>query len=114
MTTLARDMACRESNSIPSVVGYVRVVRQRTLTKWSNIHLERAGESIEDVADLLDSAITANLLTVLSGKRIGVPIFEPQRKIRQKVGWSNVCRFLASQNFPAEVIGKKSKFSCLI
>ena len=103
---LSCDMACSESNFIPPVTGYMRVIRQRTFTRWINGHLEINDVSIEDVGDLLDSAITAKLLTVLSGRRIALPIFEPQRKIRQQVGWRNVCKFLASQDFPAEVIGK--------
>ena len=100
------DMAGCKSNFIPPAAGYMRVIRRRTFTRWINVHLEIDDVSIEDVADLLDSAITAKLLTVLSGRRIAVPIFEPQRKIRQRVGWRNVCKFLASQDFPAEVIGK--------
>ena len=106
MTARIHDMACRESNFIFPVVGYMRVIRRRTLTKWINVHLEEADELVEDVIDLLDSGITAKLLTILSGRHVAVPIFEPQRKIRQHVGWKNVCSFLASQDFAAEVTGK--------
>lgn len=109
-TQQIRDMACGESHFIFPVTGYMRVIRRRTLTKWTNIHLEIAGVSIEDVTDLLDSGTTAKLLTVLSGRHIGVPVFEPQRKIRQQVGWRNVCSFLTSQAFPAEVIGRRQYF----
>lgn len=107
---LGYDMACCKSNSIPPAARYMRVIRQRTFTRWINVHLEIDDISIEDVADLLDSTITAKLLTVLSGRRIAVPIFEPQRKIRQRIGWRNVCKFLANQDFPAEVIGKNNFF----
>ena len=99
-------MACLEGNFILPVAGYMQVIRRRTLTKWSNIHLEAVGESVDDVVDLLDSGRTAKLLSILSGRRIAVPIFERQRKKRQHVGWKNVCSFLARQEFPEGVIGK--------
>jgi len=42
----------------------------------------------------------------LSGRNIAVPIFQPQQKKRQQVGWRNIFSFLASQEFPEEVVGK--------
>lgn len=99
--------ASPKGNTILPLAGYMQVIRRRTLTKWSNVHLETVDESIDDIIDLLDSGVTAKLLSVLSGRHIAVPIFEPQRKKRQYVGWKNVSRFLASQEFPAEVIGMK-------
>ena len=110
MTTQIRGMACHKNNFIFPVAGYTRVIRRRTLTKWSNVHLATVDASIEDVIDFQDSATTAKLLSVLSGRRIAVPLFEPQRKKRQQVGWINVCSFLASQEFPEEVIGKNQCF----
>ena len=100
-------VASPKGNTILPLAGYMQVIRRRTLTKWSNVHLETVGESVEDIIDLLDSRVTAKLLSVLSGRRIAVPIFEPQRRKRQYVGWKNVCRFLASQEFPEEAIGMK-------
>ena len=99
--------ASPKRNTILPLAGYMQVIRRRTLTKWSNVHLETVGESVEDIIDLLHSGVTAKLLSVLSGRRIAVPIFEPQRRKRQYVGWKNVCRFLASQDFPEDVIGRK-------
>ena len=99
--------ASPKGNTILPLAGYMQVIRRRTLTKWSNVHLETVGESVDDIIDLLDSGVTAKLLSVLSGRRIAVPIFEPQRRKRQYVGWKNVCRFLASQEFPEEFIGMK-------
>ena len=110
MTTQIHSMACLKSNFIFLVAGYTRVVRRRTLTKWSNVHLATVDASIEDIIDLQDSATTAKLLSVLSGRRIAVPLFEPQRKKRQQVGWINVCSFLESQEFPEEVIGNNQCF----
>lgn len=106
MTAQVLDMACGKSNFIYPVAGYMRVIRRRTLTKWTNVHLKTVGVSVEDVIDLLDSATVAKLLSVLSGRHIAVPIFQPQRKKRQQVGWRNICSFLASQEFPEDVIGK--------
>lgn len=110
-------MACGRSNFIYPVAGYMRVIRRRTLTKWTNVHLETVGVSVEDVIDLLDSGTVAKLLSVLSGRHIAVPIFQPQRKKRQQVGWRNICSFLASQEFPEDVIGKNlyifSRFNCV-
>ena len=106
MTAQVLDMACGNSNFIYPAVGYMRVIRRRTLTKWTNVHLKTIGVSVEDVIDLLDSGTAAKLLSVLSGRNIAVPIFQPQRKKRQQVGWRNICSFLASQEFPEEVIGK--------
>lgn len=99
--------ASPKGNTILPLAGYMQVIRRRTLTKWSNVHLETVGESVDDIIDLLDSGVTAKLLSVLSGRCIAVPIFEPQRRKRQYVGWKNVCRFLASQEFPEEFIGMK-------
>ena len=106
MTAQVLDMACGRSNFIFPVEGYTQIIRRRTLTKWTNAHLKTIGLSVEDVVDLLDSGIVAKLLSVLSGRNIAVPIFQPQRKKRQQVGWRNVFSFLASQEFPEEVIGK--------
>ena len=106
MTAHVLDMACERSNVIFPVSGYKQIVRRRTLTKWTNVHLKTIGLSVEDVIDLLDSATVAKLLSVLSGKHIAVPIFQPQRKKRQEVGWRNIFSFLASQEFPEEVVGK--------
>lgn len=103
MTARRQDMAYPSpKNIIIPMFGYVRVVRRRTLTKWINVHLYEADLSIEDVADLIDCVIAAKLLNVLSGSRIAVPIFEPQRKKRQEVGWKNICSYLASCGFPPE------------
>lgn len=103
MTQQSHDMNCTVPNNfrIP-VSGYMRVVRRRTLTKWTNLHLHPAGLSIDDICDLIDSVLAAKLITLLSGNRIAVSIFEPERKKRQEVGWKNVCSYLASQDFPAE------------
>lgn len=106
MTAHVLDMACERSNFIFPVSGYTQIVRRRTLTKWINVHLKTIGLSVEDVIDLLDSATVAKLLSVLSGRHIAVPIFQPQRKKRQEVGWRNIFSFLASQEFPEEVVGK--------
>ena len=102
-----REASPKGNTILPLARGYMQVIRRRTLTKWSNVHLETVGESVDDIIDLLDSGVTAKLLSVLSGRRIAVPIFEPQRRKRQYVGWKNVCRFLASQDFPEDVIGRK-------
>jgi len=106
MTAQVLDMACGTSNFISPVSGYTQIVRRRTLTKWTNVHLKSLGLSVEDVIDLLDSGKAAKLLSVLSGRHIAVPIFQPQRKKRQEVGWRNILSFLTSQEFPEEVIGK--------
>ena len=106
MTAQVLDMACGRSNFIFPVSGYTQIVRRRTLTKWTNIHLKTLGLTVEDVIDLLDSGTAAKLLSVLSGRHIAVPIFQPQRKKRQEVGWRNIFSFLTSQEFPEEVIGK--------
>lgn len=106
MTAHVLDMACERSNFIFPVSGYTQIVRRRTLTKWINVHLKTIGLSVEDVIDLLDSATVAKLLSVLSGRHIAAPIFQPQRKKRQEVGWRNIFSFLASQEFPEEVVGK--------
>ena len=106
MTAHVLDMACERSNFIFPVSGYTQIARRRTLTKWTNVHLKTIGLSVEDVIDLLDSATVAKLLSVLSGRHIAVPIFQPQRKKRQEVGWRNIFSFLASQEFPEEVVGK--------
>ena len=106
MTAHVLDMACRGSNFILPVSGYTQIVLRRTLTKWTNVHLKTIGSSIEDVIDLLDSATVAKLLSVLSGRHIAVPIFQPQRKKRQEVGWRNIFSFLANQEFPEELVGK--------
>lgn len=110
MTQQSHDMNCTVPNNfrIP-VSGYMRVIRRRTLTKWTNLHLHPVGLSIEDICDLIDSVLAAKLITLLSGNRIAVSIFEPQRKKRQEVGWKNVCSYLASQDFPAECTGKNNK-----
>lgn len=119
MTAQGLDMACGNSNYISPVAGYTRVIRRRTLTKWTNVHLETIGVLVEDVIDLQDSATVAKLLSVLSGKHIAVPIFQPQRRKRQLVGWRNICSFLASQEFPQKIIGKNyisrlfSWFNCV-
>lgn len=99
-------MACGGSNFIFPVSGYTQIVLRRTLTKWTNVHLKTIGLSVEDVIDLLDSATVAKLLSVLSGRRIAVPLFQSQRKKRQEVGWRNIFSFLASQEFPEELVGK--------
>ena len=99
-------MAYGRSNYISPVAGYRRVIRRRTLAKWTNVYLESVGVSVEDVSDLQDSGIVAKLLSLLSGRHIGVPIFQPHRKKRQLVGWKNICSFLASQEFPEEITGK--------
>lgn len=106
MTAQVLDMACGRSNFIFPVVGYTQIIRRRTLTKWTNVHLKTIGLSVEDVVDLLDSGTVAKVLSVLSGRNIAVPIFQPQRKKHQQVGWRNIFSFLASQEFPEEVIGK--------
>lgn len=117
MTQPSRDMNCTvPSNFLIPVSGYMRVVRRRTLTKWTNLHLNTASLSIEDICDLVDSVLAAKLVTLLSGNRIAVSIFEPQRKKRQEVGWKNVCSYLASQDFPAECTGKNNETvsSCIL
>lgn len=106
MTAHVLDMACGGSNFIFLVSGYTQIVLRRTLTKWTNVHLKTIGLSVEDVIDLLDSATVAKLLSVLSGRRIAVPLFQSQRKKRQEVGWRNIFSFLASQEFPEELVGK--------
>jgi len=106
MTAQVLEMACAKSNFIFPVVGYTQIIRRRTLTKWTNVHLKTVGSSVEDVIDLLDSGTVAKLLSVLSGRNIAVPIFQPQQKKRQQVGWRNIFSFLASQEFPEEVVGK--------
>ena len=106
MTAQVVDMAYARSNFISPLSGYTQIVRRRTLTKWANVHLKTIGLSVEDVIDLLDSEAVAKLLSILSGRHIAVPIFQPQRKKRQELGWRNIFSFLASQEFPEEVIGK--------
>ena len=106
MTAHVLDMACGGSNFIFPVSGYTQIVLRRTLTKWTNVHLKTIGLSVDDVIDLLDSATVAKLLSVLSGRRIAVPLFQSQRKKRQEVGWRNIFSFLASQEFPEELVGK--------
>ena len=70
--------------------------------------------SIQDVTDLHDSGIAAKLLSVLSGRKIAVPIFQPHRKKRQGVGWRNICSFLESLEFPKEITGKKKQRILLV
>lgn len=109
MTAQVIEMANGWSNSKPQVNGYRRVIRRRTLAKWANIHLEAVGVSIEDVIGLQDSGIAAKLLSVLSGRNIAVPIFQPHRKKRQLVGWKNICSFLESLEFPEEITSKRKQ-----
>lgn len=114
MTAQVTKMANGRSNSKPLATGYRRVIRRRTLAKWANIHLETVCVSIQDVTDLHDSGIAAKLLSVLSGRKIAVPIFQPHRKKRQVVGWRNICSFLESLEFPKEITGKKKQRILLV
>lgn len=114
MTAQVTKMANGRSNSTPLATGYRRVIRRRTLAKWANIHLETVCVSIQDVTDLHDSGIAAKLLSVLSGRKIAVPIFQPHRKKRQVVGWRNICSFLESLEFPEEITGKKKQRILLV
>ena len=84
-----QDKACGKRTCSTSVIGwYMGIVTRRTLMKWTNMHLEIIGHTVDDVVDLQECDLAAELLSILSRRNIAVPVSERKSSRRQKEGWN--------------------------